>query len=121
MVFGKRIDEPGGSRRSAREDLIFRTVVMTITESFKVDLLNLSMSGARLGGEHLPAPGQEVLALIGRLEAFATVVWPEGNECGIKFDVGLTETGLVALQNECRQIARLGGPEGEDWSYGVAR
>lgn len=121
MVFGKRIDEPGGSRRSVRENLIFRTVVMTTTESLKVDLLDLSTSGARLGGDNLPALGQEVLVLIGRLEAFATVVWRQGEECGIQFDMGLTETALSTLQNECRQVAHLGGTEGEDWFYGIAR
>ena len=120
-MFGNRIDKPGGSRRSVREDLILRTVIMTTTESFKVDLCNLSTSGARFGGEHLPAPGQEVLALIGRLEAFATVVWREGDEVGIQFDVPLTESALSSLQNECGQIARLGGMEAEDWFYGVAR
>ena len=121
MVFGKRIDEPGGSRRSIREDLTLRSVIMTTTESFLVDLMNLSKSGARLGGGHLPAPGQEVMALIGRLEAFATVVWRDSGQCGIHFDVALSETALDALQCECRMAARLGGSEGEDWIYGVAR
>ena len=92
MVFGKRIDEPGGSRRSVRANVMLRTVVMTTTESFNVDLLNLSLTGARLGGEYLPAPGQEVLALIGRLEAFAIVIWRGSQQCGIQFDREVTAT-----------------------------
>ena len=121
MVFGKRIDEPGGSRRSVRENVMLRTVVMTMTESFNVDLLNLSLTGARLGGDHLPAHGQEVLALIGSLEAFAIVIWRGSEQCGIHFDIALTETALSILEGECRQIARLGGSEAEDWFNGAAR
>ena len=121
MAFGKRIDMPGGSRRSPRENLMSRTVVMTMTDSHTVDLLDLSTSGARLGGCDLPSPGQDVLMLIGRLEAFGTVVWREEDQCGIEFDIGLSETALSALQNECRRTARIGGAAAEDWLFGSAR
>jgi hypothetical protein len=121
MAFGKRIDKPGGSRRSPRENLISRTVLMAMTESHTVDLLDLSTSGARLAGCDLPSPGQDVLMLIGRLEAFGTVVWREEDQCGIEFDIGLSETALSTLQNECRQTARIGGAAAEDWLFGSAR
>ena len=121
MAFGKRTDEPGGSRRSPRENLMSRTVLMTMTDSHTVDLVDLSKSGAKLSGCDLPTPGQEVLMLIGRLEAFGTVVWSELGQCGIEFDIGLSETALSAIQNEARQIARIGGAAAEEWLFGSAR
>jgi hypothetical protein len=121
MAFGKRIDRLGGSRRSPREDLMSRTVLMTMSDSHTVDLLDLSTSGAKLGGYDLPLPGQEVLMLIGRLEAFGTVIWSEQDQCGIEFDIGLGETALSTLRNECRQTARIGGAAAEDWLFGSAR
>ena len=121
MSFGKRIDKPGGSRRSIRENLMSRTVVITMTDSRKVDLLDLSESGARVGGHDLPAPGQEVLILIGKLEAFGTVIWRDQDQCGIRFDIALSETVLSTLRNECRQTALIGGAAAEDWLFGSAR
>ena len=121
MSFGKRIDKPGGSRRSVRERLGSRTVLMTMTDSHTVDLLDLSSRGAKLGGRDLPAPGQEVLMLIGRLETFGTVVWWKEDQCGIEFDIGLDETVLSALQNECSETSRIGGAAAEDWLFGSAR
>ena len=121
MAFGKRIDEPGGSRRSPREHLMSRTVLMTMTDSHTVDLLDLSASGAKLGGCDLPSPGQDVLMLIGRLEAFGTVVWREQDRSGIEFDIGLSGSALSTLQKECRQTARIGGAAAEDWLFGSAR
>lgn len=121
MSFGKRIDKPGGARRSVRENLISRTLLMTMTDSHVVDLLDLSKSGAKLGGSDLPAQGQEVLMLIGRLEAFGTVIWREQEHCGIQFDVALSETALSTLKSDSRQTARNGGVAGEDWLFGSAR
>ena len=84
-----------------------RTVLMTMTDTHNVDLVDLSRCGAKLGGIHLPAPGQEVLILTGRLEAFGTVVWRRQGKCGVAFDIGLSETAHAALQDECRKRARV--------------
>ena len=121
MSFGKRIDKPGGSRRAVRENLMSRTVIMTMTDSHRVDLLDLSESGAKVRGHDLPAPGQEVLILIGRLEAFGTIIWREQDQCGIQFDIPLSETAISALKKECKQTALIGGAAAEDWLFGVAR
>jgi hypothetical protein len=70
MAFGKRIDKPGGVRSAVREELTMRAAMMTTTDTVSVDLLDLSTSGAKLRGRNLPIAGQEVLVLLGRLEAF---------------------------------------------------
>ena len=101
MSFGKRIDEPGGSRRAVREPALTWAVMMTTTESFTVDLLDLSKTGARLRGRLFPGVGHEVLVLLGRLEAFGTIVWQDGELCGLQFDVPLGEDAVATIRREC--------------------
>ena len=126
MEFGKRIDKPGGCRRAVREDILIRTALMTMTDSLNVDLLDLSKSGARLRGAHLPSTGQEVLLLVARLEAFGTIIWRDGDECGVHFDFALSNSALATLEGERSQIA-LSGRDAYtklavgDWENGLAR
>ena len=126
MGFGKRIDRPGGSRRTVREDVMLPTALMTMTDSLNVDLLDLSRCGARLRGKDLPSPGQEVLVLIGKLEAFASVVWRDEGECGVHFDIPLSDTVLDTVESERRHSAQLANSRDAmlaagDWEYGLAR
>jgi hypothetical protein len=126
MVFGKRIDKPGGSRRAVREGVMLPAALMTTTDSATVDLLDLSKSGAKLRGRSLPSPGQEVLVVLGRLEAFGSVIWRDEDECGVHFDVALTERAVSIVKSE-RGLASLRGVPGEDllaasdWQNGLAR
>ena len=126
MNFGKRIDKPSGSRKAVREEILIRAAMMTTTESMNVDLLDLSKTGAKLRGENLPAPGQEVLLLIGRLEAFGSVVWRDDNECGVHLDVALSDGALATMQSERGPTQLLGiGSDAvlasADWENGLAR
>ena len=126
MVFGKRIDRPGGSRRAVREGVMLPAAMMTTTDSVTVDLLDLSKTGAKLRGRSLPAPGQEVLVMLGWLEAFGSVIWRDEDECGIHFDVSLSDRAVSVVQGE-RGLASLRGVPGEallaasDWQNGLAR
>ena len=100
MVFGKRIEEPGGYRNAARQEPVIRASIMTLMDRSNVDLLDISRTGARLRGEDLPDAGQELLALIGKLEAFATVAWRKADQCGIKFDIPLSERAVAIVESE---------------------
>lgn len=126
MNFGKRIDKPGGLRRAVRDEMMIRTSVMTTTDSISVDLIDLSKTGARLRGCGLPAPGQEVVVLLGRLEAFGSVVWRDQDQCGVHFDVQLSERAVSIVQAE-RGPSYLRGLRGDEllaageWFSGLAR
>jgi hypothetical protein len=100
MVFGNRVDKPGGARRAVREGMMIRASVMTPTQTVGVDLIDVSKSGAKLRGDNLPAPGHEVLLLLGRLEAFGSVIWRDEDQCGVHFDVALSESALSIVQSE---------------------
>jgi hypothetical protein len=125
-MFGKRIDKPGGGRRAVREDMMIRATMMTMADTVNVDLLDLSRSGAKLRGPELPAPGQEVLLLLGRLEAFGSVIWRDEDQCGVHFDVALSERALSIAESE-RGPSSLTAVDGEavlaasDWLNGLAR
>ena len=126
MVFGKRIDQPGGHRRAVREEVMIRAAIMTMTDTIGVDLLDVSTSGARLRGRSLPAPGQEVVVMLGRLDAFGTVVWRDEDQCGVHFDVALSDHALSIVESE-RGPSFIAGFDGEerlaasDWDNGLAR
>jgi hypothetical protein len=125
-MFGKRIDKPGGGRRAVREDIMIRAAMMTMTDTVNVDLLDLSRTGAKLRGPDLPAPGQEVMLLLGRLEAFGSVIWRDDDQCGVHFDVALSELAAAIVESE-RGPSSLTAPDGEaalassDWQNGLAR
>lgn len=124
-MFGKRIDKPGGCRKAVREDMMIRAAMMSLTDTANVDLLDLSRTGAKLRGTDLPAPGQEVILLLGRLEAFGSVVWRDEDQCGIHFDIALSERALAIVEGE--RDSRSTGVNGEavlaavDWHNGLAR
>ena len=126
MQFGKRVDKAGGLRKALREDVLIPAAMMTTTESRGVDLLDVSTSGAKLRGHVLPAPGDAVLLILGRLEAFGYIVWQDGNRCGVRFDVALSESALAMVESERGPSSFLAvGPEAVlaagDWQYGLAR
>ena len=126
MVFGNRIDKPGGLRRAVRDEVMIRAGMMTTTDSVGVDLLDLSKSGARLRGDNLPGPGQDVIVLLGRLEVFGSIVWQDEDQCGVHFDVQLSERAVSIVEAE-RGPSTLYGIGGEDllaaseWFNGLAR
>lgn len=126
MDFGKRVDRPGGLRRAVRDEVMIRAAIMTMTDTMRVDLLGLSTTGAKLRGDDLPAPGQEVLVLLGRLEAFGSVVWRDEDQCGVHFDVALSEQARSIIESERGRSSMvwLNGDEAlaaGDWLNGLAR
>ena len=126
MCFGKRIDIPGGARKAVRDDVLTRAAMRTRTASRSVDLLDMSLTGARLQGDGLPQPGEDVLLIVGRLEAFGEVVWHHDDQCGVRFDVALGEDALATVERE-RGPSRLldvgldAVLASDDWQHGLAR
>jgi hypothetical protein len=126
VAFGKRIDKPGGGRKAIRAELALRAVIMTVTDTISVDLLDISKTGARLRAPDLPGDGQEIMALLGGLEAFAKVIWREADECGIQFDIPLSDRTVAIVEGERVPVTLDGlGPDAifaaSDWHNGLAR
>lgn len=126
MCFGKRIDIPGGARKAVREDILTRAAMTTRTRSRSIDLLDLSLTGARLHGGGLPDPGEDVLLVVGRLEAFGSVVWRDRDQCGIEFDVALSDEALATVERErgpssLLEVGLDAVLANDDWQHGLAR
>ena len=98
MAFGKRIDKPGGSRKAARDQLVLRAVTPPNKHLFFQHYI--SPRGRWLPPPDPPAGGQELIALLGGLEAFATVVWQEADQCGIQFDMPLSDRAVAIIEAE---------------------
>lgn len=126
MTFGKRLDGPGGHRCAARRPVLLRAALHTLTASRPVTLFDVSRTGARLGMPQPLKSGEQVWLTITPSELFATVVWTEADQCGIRFDEPLGDAVLADLQarGKVMMIHGLTPDEqlgAEDWQSNLAR
>lgn len=125
-TFGKRLDGPGGQRSAARAPVLLRAALHTLTSSRSVTLFDVSRTGARMGLREPLAIGQSLWLKIPPSDIFATVVWLDGQQCGIQFDQPLGEDELAALQARGKVVMIHGlTPDeqlgAEDWQTNLAR
>jgi hypothetical protein len=97
-----------------------------ISGHLRVSMLEVSVAGARLSGLRLPAHGKDVMLTCADIEMFGTVVWEDGEQCGIKFDEPLSLRQLVTLRSasavsERRSLSLEERLAAADWLNGVAR
>lgn len=107
-VFGKRIDIPGGNRRSQRERVVLAGSAVTLVGSSSIVVKDLCSTGAKLCGRNLPADGGAVLIKVGDLDVLASVAWRKGDECGITFSPSLDHASVEHLKKE-GQLGRILG------------
>ena len=123
--FGKRIDGPAGRRQTPREELALEALVETVAARHSAAMLDVSQTGARLGGQGLPAAGDETLLRVAGTALFGEVVWSTGEECGVRFDEPQTPGELRALREGGTVTGRRLSPDkrraAEDWQHGLAR
>lgn len=122
IAFGKRL---GGGRRSADRNAVpLMAVLTTVAHSQAICLVDLSCTGARLRGAVLPAKGEELMLSVGRLRAFATVVWAKPGQCGVRFDLPLGSADVMQVRSQAALQGRA-PPEimgaYDDWTSGFAR
>lgn len=116
----------GGRRATAREELPLPAVVSTVENSLVAELVDLSATGARLKGTHLPARGAVISLKLDCVHAFGTVVWSSGDECGVCFDLPLAPFEFSRLRREVKIASVMWRNVDErlaarDWQFGVAR
>src|SRR5687767_11360865 len=96
----------GGRRGFARQTGPLGAVVSTVTCSRSAVLLDVSRTGARVEGEDLPGPGDELFVTIEYVRAFGTVQWSHGGQVGIRFESPLDSEDVAVLSD---RVARGGG------------
>ena len=118
--------ERTGRRGQPRATVNLPVTIATLDGNKRIELLEVSLDGARLEGAALPHVGKNAVLMCGAVEAFGTVVWATDNRCGMQFDepIGLSE--LVALRRVAVAVEASGITPEEiqavaDWESGLAR
>lgn len=98
----------GGRRSAAREEVPLPVILSTIGTSWCVALVDLSCTGARLRGAHLPPADEYLQVKIESIHVFGTVRWASGDVCGVEFDEPITSHQLGSLR-QCGTAAAFTG------------
>ena len=123
MNFGKA--KGGGRRRSARSDVPVLGTLSAITSDYRVGLVNLSSTGARLSAPDLPAEGEDVMFRADGVHSFGQVVWVRGGQCGVSFESPMATADVAHLHSQ-PSIWILGMPTPEEraaaqeWQLGIS-
>lgn len=96
--FGKRVDVPGGKRRTLRERVVLVGSAVTMEGSRSIVVDDVCSTGARLRGRDLPRSGSEMIVKLGDTEFLAQVAWNKDQQCGITFDSPLDHHGVQQLK-----------------------
>ena len=97
--FGKRLDGPGGRRSAPRAAVLLSAAMHAVGSSQPATLLDVSKTGARLRTRAPLHEGLHVWIKIPPADAFGTVMWIDGELCGVEFDEPFTDEEAAQLQS----------------------
>jgi hypothetical protein len=123
-VFGKC---RGGGRRSAeRVPLPLAALLTSVGRTRRAELLDISCTGIRVRGRELPAEGEDLQIKIESVRAFGTVMWVDGQQCGVAFECPLMPFEVDSLRRQASlpSFAGLAVEDrlaAEDWLVGRTR
>jgi hypothetical protein len=95
MTFGKR--GGGGRRKEPRLAANLPAMCMTVSQTSRAVLVDVSSWGARLRCSSPPRVGEELSVSFAQIRAFGTVAWVERSDFGVHFDAPLSATDLRSV------------------------
>ena len=95
-------------RACEREPVTLAGSAYGLGRSRSIIVSDLSPQGAQLDARDMPAPGQDVLVVIGPFDGLATVVWRTGDKCGVEFDDDLPADTLDRMKSEAKWMSVAG-------------
>jgi hypothetical protein len=95
-------------RASEREPVILAGSAFGLGRSRSIIVSDLSAEGARLDARDMPAPGDDVLVVVGPFEGLATVVWRGDDRCGVQFDDVLPGEVRDRMKSEAKWMSVAG-------------
>jgi hypothetical protein len=124
MSFGKRAG--GGRRIAPRLPAEVPARILGLNSSETRILVDVSSTGAKLNGADFFGGERDVRLKVGLVHVLATVVWSDGNQCGLTFDEPLSPLQVHQLHREGdrARVLRITPEErlaAEDWCNGLAR
>ena len=87
-------------RAYPRMDVALAASALAIARSRSVVVTDVSLIGAQMGGRDLPPAGEDMMMLVGSLDAMATVVWCDGEKCGVRFDEAIADETIAQMKRE---------------------
>ena len=95
-------------RRCEREAVALAGSAYGLGRSRSIIVSDLSAEGARLDARDMPAPGDDVLVVIGPFDGLARVAWRNDDKCGVEFDEPLADYMLGAMKNDAKWMEVAG-------------
>src|SRR3954464_10774235 len=89
-------------RRCERQAVTLAGSAYGLGRSRSIIVSDLSSEGARLDARDMPAPGHDVLVVVGPFDGLATVIWRSDDRCGVEFDEALPGYMMSAMKNEAK-------------------
>ncbi|WP_162925123.1 PilZ domain-containing protein [Aurantiacibacter odishensis] len=113
-----------GKRGRPRSHVSLPGNLVTPFDRQSVVFEDISAAGARVSGTNLPPVGEFVQLTIGGSKMFASVVWREGNECGLAFDHRMSDAEVAEFRQVAEEARKLGlSPDmiraRSDWNNGL--
>ena len=121
-TFGK--SEGGGRRSAPRSQAPLIALVTTVSKTQTAILMDVSSTGMRLRGLHLPQTDEELFVTVDGIIAFGSVAWMDGDQRGIQFDEPLNSVEEARLGKIIKTAAGLPSEVKaayDDWTLGLAR
>ncbi len=97
-----------GKRSRPRSHVSLPGNLVTPIRGRPVVFEDISAAGARVSGEDLPGLGEFVRLTVANTTVFASVVWREGDECGLVFDHSMTDATVAEFRRVAEDARRLG-------------
>jgi len=95
-------------RRCEREAVTLAGSAYGLGRSRSIIVSDLSAEGARLDARDMPAPGDDVLVVVGPFDGLARVAWRNDDKCGVEFDEPLPDYMLGAMKNDAKWMEVAG-------------
>src|SRR5438067_9260731 len=95
-------------RSSEREEVVLAGSAFGLGRSRSIIVSDLSSEGARLDARDMPAPGDDVLVVVGPFDGLATVVWRADDRCGVRFDEVVAADTLEHMKDEAKWMSVAG-------------
>jgi len=95
-------------RAAEREAVTLAGSAYGLGRSRSIIVSDLSAGGARLDARDMPAPGDDVLVVVGPFDGLATVVWRSDDKCGIQFDDVVADETLGRMKREAKWMSVAG-------------